>query len=94
MAIGGLDGAALTYVLWVTWPGIAYPVFALRLPHGGRPLYWSIVVLQALLGLMALADLLTGTIAGILQLIIPALSLAFVLRRPVREFLHRERVSA
>jgi hypothetical protein len=94
MAIGGLDGSALAYVLWVTWPGIAYLVFALRLPLGGRPLFWSIVALQALLGLMALANLLTGTIAGIFQLIIPALSLAFVLRRPAREFLRRERVSA
>ncbi|WP_344971883.1 hypothetical protein [Salinactinospora qingdaonensis] len=89
--VGGFNGAVTAYLLWVCWPGIFALAFGLRLRNGGRILFWAIVALQAVRIVMSLVVLGSGDTSGLTQLILPILTLVFVLRRESRDFFKRPR---
>ncbi|TDQ49241.1 hypothetical protein [Actinorugispora endophytica] len=81
-----LTPSVLAELTWILVPGVLSLVFGVRIPKGGRPLFWSIVVLQALFVLFSLGELGQGP-RGLTQMLFPVLILVFVLRRPSRDFL-------
>ncbi|GAA3730854.1 hypothetical protein HDA32_005593 [Spinactinospora alkalitolerans] len=82
---GAVTDALIGALLWAVFPGVLSLVFGLRLPKGGRVLFWSIVVLQALNLFLAVGNLSEG-VQGFTQMLIPVLTLVFVLRAPSRRF--------
>lgn len=87
--ISRVDPAVTAQLVWECWPGVFALAFGLRLPKGRRLLMWAIFALELIHGLGALLALLTGEFTGLLQLILPALILAHLMRSDARAFFHR-----
>jgi len=81
-----LSAELLGGLLWVAWPGVAAFVIALKMPHGGKRLYWAAIVVCAFWILGALGTLGHGNPLGITQLIIPISTLVLLTRRPSKDF--------
>ncbi|GAA3752983.1 hypothetical protein HDA32_005565 [Spinactinospora alkalitolerans] len=89
--VEAVTDAVVGALLWAVFPGVLSLIFGLRLPRGGPVLFWSIAVLQALNLFLAVGNLSEG-VQGITQMLIPILTLVFLLRAPSRRFF-RERAA-
>ncbi|MGI5119468.1 hypothetical protein ACQEU5_08005 [Marinactinospora thermotolerans] len=80
-----VDAVILGELTWVALPGVLALVFALRLPRGGRVLFWGIAVLQVLTLLLALGNLPSPS--ALTQMLLPLLTLGLLTRARAREAL-------
>ncbi|TQN32817.1 hypothetical protein FHX37_2801 [Haloactinospora alba] len=92
--VGGLmaadvDGRVVGRLLWVALPGVVATVLALRLPRGGRGVFWTTVGLQVFSLLQALGNLGAGQPQGLLQMVLPTVVLVLVTRPASRSYLVR-----
>lgn len=89
LMVVGFSGEALGAMTWVALPGLFCLGFGLRLRRGGRLLFWSIIVVQALILLQALGNLAAADPRALTQSVLPILTLVFVTRPQARERLCR-----
>jgi hypothetical protein len=82
----GISAPLLGSLLWFAWPGVAALVIGLKLPGGGKRLYWATVVVSAFWILSALAALGGGDPRGLTQLILPVAVLVLITRRSAKDF--------
>lgn len=92
--VGGLmatdvDGRVVGRLLWVALPGIVATVLALRLPRGGRGVFWTTIGLQVFSLLQTLGNLGAGQPQGLFQMVLPAVLLILVTRPASRSYLTR-----
>lgn len=85
----GISARLLGALLWFVLPGVAALVIGLKLPGGGKRLYWATVVVSAFWILLALAALGRGDPRSITQLILPVTILVLINRRSAKDFFAR-----
>ncbi|MFC3996502.1 hypothetical protein ACFOVU_11275 [Nocardiopsis sediminis] len=85
----GLDARGAGELTGQLLPALLALPCALRLRKGRRPLFWTIVILQALAILPALIGLVGGDLRGLTRLILPVLTLIFVTRPASRDHFTR-----
>ncbi|MFC3997716.1 hypothetical protein ACFOVU_17410 [Nocardiopsis sediminis] len=87
LLITGATAYELGYNAMASLPGIAQLLLAIYIRRSGRVIFWSVLVLESLLGLYSLLTL--GADGRITQLILPVATLVLLLRPPARAFFLR-----
>lgn len=85
LAAGPLDVAAVSALLYLALPGVLAFVLARNIARGGRSRFWLIIALAVVLLLQVLANILAQPIQAMALLILPILTLVFVLLGPSRD---------
>jgi hypothetical protein len=89
LLMAGASAELIGRLVWMSWPGAAAFVIALRLQRRGKGLFWATVVVSGFWILSALAALGQGNPRGFTQLAIPVAILVLVTRPASRDYLVR-----
>lgn len=91
LLVGGFSAEILGALAWIAWPGVLGFVLALKIQKPSRVKFWLIIVAAAALILNAFSLLGEGDPRGITTLILPVLTLVFVLKESSRRYFHPAR---